>query len=287
MTAAAGHAVVYGLAAAAVWGAADFCGGLVTRRIKPAFVVFFAHGFGLLLLLIAAFALHGAPPNASTIAYGLLSGVAGGLALIAFYQALALGSMGLTAAVAGVLTAAVPVVFSFFTEGHPAPLKLTGFAVAGVAIWLISYIPGNKAHPRGLGLAVVAGLGFGILLVLLRTASQQSLIWGLVFSRVASASVAGVASLLVLLPRSSESNPRFRWRAVLPLALLAGLLDTSGNLLYALASLAGRLDVAAVLSSLYPAATILLAAWLLKERTTGRQAIGMALAIAAVAMISA
>ena len=81
--------------------------------------------------------------------------------------------------------------------------------------------------------------------------------------------------------------PSTRWRPVLPLAAAAGILDTSGNLLYTMSSLAGRLDVAAVLSSLYPAGTILLAAWLLHERATRSQTVGMGLALLAVAMISA
>jgi drug/metabolite transporter (DMT)-like permease len=198
--------------------------------------------------------------------------------------------MGLVAAVSGVLAAAVPVLVSFFTEARPSVLKLAGFAVAGAAIWLIAYTPGTDAHPHGLGLAVVAGTCFGILLVFLHVAGKDSLLWALTFSRVGSVFCA--LTLGIVMARRSRRQgaapiPAVRWRAVFPLAAAAGILDTSGNLLFTASSLAGRLDVAAVLSSLYPAGTILLAAWLLRERATRSQTVGMGLALLAVVMISA
>jgi drug/metabolite transporter (DMT)-like permease len=197
--------------------------------------------------------------------------------------------MGLVAAVSGVVTAAVPVAVSFISEGRPSTLQLGGFLVAGVAIWLIAYAPSEDRHPHGLGLAAVAGISFGLLLVFLRVAGRDSLLWALTLSRVGSFSCA----LLVVLAASLRARPKpverpaSGWRAILPLAAAAGLLDTAGNLLYTASSVTGRLDVAAVLSSLYPAATILLAMWLLRERATRSQAAGMALAMLAVAMISA
>jgi drug/metabolite transporter (DMT)-like permease len=161
--------------------------------------------------------------------------------------------------------------------------------VAGVAIWLIAYTPGNTAHPKGLWLAVLAGICFGILLVLLHNAAQDNVLWALTFSRVGSTSCAiALGSVMALRgTQAPASRSQAGWQAILPLAAAAGLLDTGGNLLYAFSSLAGRLDVAAVLSSLYPAGTILLAIWLLHERATRSQTIGMAFALVAVAMISA
>ena len=292
-----GQAVLLGLASSALWGSADFSGGLAARRTEPAFVIAIAHALSLAILLAAAIARHD-PLHTSEIVYGLLSGLVGGLGLIALYNALALGSMGLTAAVCGVVSTIFPVVASWLREGHAGGTRLAGFAIAGLAIWLIAYTPGGKPHPRGLGLAVVAGIFFGTMLILMRIAAAQSVLWALTWTRVASTTVGVAASLVMLLrsrPQRSPGSPvpgstlpgaKSHWRIVLLLAALVGLLDTSGNLLYMLAALACRLDVAAVLSALYPGITMLLALLLLKERTTRSQGAGMVLALVAVALIA-
>jgi drug/metabolite transporter (DMT)-like permease len=289
MMTAGGEASALGLIAAAVWGTSDFCGGIVTRRTTPAVVLLIAHGLGLLALLAALLIHPSGLPTRHTVTFGLIAGLVGGVGLLALYKGLSLGSMGLVAALSGVLSAAVPVLVSFFTESRPSALKLAGFAVACVAIWLIAYTPGNDAHPHGLGMAVLAGTCFGFLLLFLHIAGRDSALWAMTFSRVASVSCAGV--LLILTTGRMRKKPAevasAGWRAILPLAAAAGLLDTAGNLLYTESSLVGRLDVAAVLSSLYPAGTILLAVFLLRERATRNQTIGMALAIVAVGMISA
>lgn len=285
--------ILLGLGAAAVWGTADFAGGLVTRRTHPSIVVAIAHGLSLLALL-AILLIAGIPiPSTQTAVYGLISGAAGGIGLMLFYEALALGSMGLTSALTGVITAILPVIYSYFHQGHPSATQLAGFAIAIAAIWMIAYTPGGKPHPRGLGLAVAAGIGFGLLLIFLEKAGTHSVGWALAFSRVSSASIAVTVGAVVLIRRKGRVSlepayaaSRRGWSRILPLAALAGALDTSGNLLYTLSAVHGRLDVAAVLSSLYPAATILLAAWLLRERTTRTQTLGMALALVAVALIS-
>jgi drug/metabolite transporter (DMT)-like permease len=277
-----------GLAAALSWGAGDFCGGLATRKASPYQVVFVAHGLSLVLVFLAAMASHRPLPSIHAVLLGLLAGLAGGLGLMAFYLALSLGKMGLTASLAGVLNTAIPVLFSLFVFGSPTPLQMVGFAIAVIAISLIAYVPGGETRPRGMVLATAAGVGFGLLLILLNRAGQESILWALTFSRVSSTAVA--LALLLIQSRRRQSAltfPTAPWNKVLPLAALAGLLDTGGNFLYTAASVAGRLDVAAVISSLYPAVTILLAIWLLRERATRLQAAGMALALAAVALISA
>jgi drug/metabolite transporter (DMT)-like permease len=280
--------VALGLGAAAVWGASDFTGGFVARRAAPANVVVIAHGLGLLLLLMVLAFTHPGLPNGHTIFYGLCSGVVGGFGLLIFYEALSLGSMGLTAALAGVLTAALPVIVSFFRDGHPTPLQLTGFLVAAIAIWLVAYTPGGVVKPRGLGLATIAGLCFGLLLVLLRVACAQSVLLGLAVGRIASTGAAVSVSLWTCfrLGRREALAVKGAWRSVLLLGGFAGVLDLLGNLLYTLAALKGRLDIAAVLASLYPAETMLLAVWIMKERTSRLQTAGMVLAVAAVVLIS-
>jgi drug/metabolite transporter (DMT)-like permease len=286
-----GSVAAFGLGTAAIWGAADFSGGLAAKRAAPALVVAVAHGFSLILLLAAATFLH---TTSSVIGlYGLLSGVCCAAGLIALYSALSGGSMGLSAAVSGVLTAIVPVIYSWFREAHASPGKLTGFAVAAVAIWLVAYTPPeqkspSQPRPRGLGLAVCAGLCFGAMLILMHLAAPHGVFAALTAMRISSTSIAALSGLALGITqrRKAPAAPAFPHGKVLLLAMLAGVLDTTGNLLYLFASLAGRLDVAAVLSSLYPAGTMVLAAWLLEERATRSQAAGMALALAAVVLIS-
>jgi drug/metabolite transporter (DMT)-like permease len=247
-----------------------------------------AHGLGLMLLLAALAVFHPEAPSQQTLIYGLLAGLAGGVGLLFLYKGLSLGSMGLVAALSGVLTAVVPVVASFLSYGRPTPLQFAGFVVAAIAIWLIAYAPGSGAHPHGLGLGAASGLCFGFLLFFLHLAGKGNLLWALTFSRIGSVSCAVAFGAFVAWRRTVPlRNPDMRWAAILPLAALAGLLDVSGNLLYTASSLAGRLDVAAVLSSLYPAGTILLAIMILRERATRSQTAGMALALLAVTMISA
>lgn len=286
-----GPVAALGLSTAAVWGAADFSGGLAAKRAAPALVVAVAHGFSLILLFLAASLLHTA-----VLGYGqdgLVSGVFCGGGLIALYSALSRGSMGLSAAVSGVLTAVVPVLYSWFREGRETPIRLAGFAVAVLAIWLIAYAPEQRTdgqprpRPRGLGLAVVAGLCFGAMLVFMHFAAAHGALPALVAMRITSTSVAvlfGVAAWLSR-KRTHSTVPAFPLGKALVLAMLAGVLDTSGNLLYLLASGVGRLDIPAVLSSLYPAGTMVLAAWLLRERAARSQVLGMVLALAAVVLI--
>jgi len=278
----------YGLSTAAVWGAADFTGGIAAKRAAPSFVVAVAHGFSLILLF--AFAAVFRTGLSGCGLDGLLSGVFCGGGLILLYSALSRGSMGLSAAISGVLTAVVPVLYSSFREGHASPRQLIGFAVASVAIALVAYTPQSEssAQSRGLGLAVLAGLSFGAMLVFMHLAAVQGVLPALIAMRISSTSVAVIGGVAVWLAQRQELSAKFAFLAgkTLLLAMLAGVLDTSGNLLYLLASRAGRLDVAAVLSSLYPAGTMLLAAWLLKERATRGQVTGMALALAAIALIA-
>jgi drug/metabolite transporter (DMT)-like permease len=278
-----------GLAASAFWGASDFLGGLATRKAHVVLVVAVAHSLSLGLLLLIAWATHSPPPSAHYALLGICAGAFGGLALILYYQALSLGEMGITTALTGLLTALVPVGFSFVTQGSPKYSQIAGFVLAAAAIALIAYAPAGAPRPLALGLAALAGLGFGVFLVVLQMGSARSLLWQLVCSRVASATLAGAVVLWVQLRGGINSEVwrkqvhanRFLW-----VAGGAGVLEATGSLLYMAAARHGRLDVAAVLASLYPVVTIVLAAWFLKERTTSSQAVGMALALGAVVLVS-
>jgi drug/metabolite transporter (DMT)-like permease len=197
--------------------------------------------------------------------------------------------MGASAALSGLLAAAIPAAVSAGAEGSPGLLRLAGFLVAGAAIWLIAAGPNPEAKTADRGtvwLAVVGGLGFGFYFVALKFAGSAGVIWPLATCRMGSLTV---CSLLVagmaLKAKTGETKVRLSRLAVM-WAMGAVLLDTTGNLLFIAATRAGRLDVAAVLASLYPASTILLAAWMLRERPTRRQGLGMAVAVAAVVMIT-
>ena len=276
--------VSLGLASAAFWGASDFLGGLATRKANVVMVVAVAHGLSLALLLPIAWMTHAAVPGRPLMLLGLAAGAFGGLALILFYQALSLGEMGLTTALTGLLTALIPVAYAWVTQGSPRSSQLGGFGVAAVAIGLIAYAPTGKARPLSLGLASLAGICFGVFLVVLQAGSVSGIVWQLLYSRLASFTLAVLLVIGMRLRRHAQ--PVQLTGGWLWIAGGAGVLEATGSLLYMRSAHEGRLDVAAVLASLYPAVTILLAAWILKEKTTARQALGMALALVAVVLVS-
>jgi drug/metabolite transporter (DMT)-like permease len=283
------HFIGLGLAASAFWGASDFLGGLATRKAHVVLVVAMAHGLSLGLLLLLAWATHSPVPPEHFVFRGLCAGIFGGVGILLYYEALSLGEMGITTALTGLLTALVPVGYSFFTLGSPKFSQIAGFVLAAGAIVLIAYTPAGRPRPLALGLATLAGLSFGVFLVVLNASSGHSLVWQLFFSRVASASLAGGIVVWVQL-RSARNAPTWRKQTrenrFLWVAGSAGVLEATGSLLYMRSATEGRLDVAAVLASLYPVVTIVMAAWFLKERTTSSQALGMALALGAVVLVS-
>ena len=252
-------------------------------------VILLSHAVSLAILLVAVWWRGDAFPHGTALAWGLGAGVTAGIALACFYVALSRGAMGASAALSGLLAAAIPAAVSASAEGSPGLMRLVGFLVAGAAIWLIAAGPNPEAKTADRGtvwLAVVAGVGFGIYFVALKFANSAGVIWPLATCRMGSLSVCSLlVGAMALKGTAGEAPVRLTRRAVV-WALGAVLLDTSGNLLFVAATRAGRLDVAAVLASLYPASTILLAAWMLRERPTRRQGLGMAVAVAAVVMIT-
>jgi len=277
-----GTAASFGLLAAATWGGSDFAGGVGARRAPVLLVVSSGHFFSLMVLLGVCLGLHMHVPGAHDLLYAALGGFEGALALAVFYRALAMGPMGLPATLAGLLTALVPVVFSFFQEGLPSALTVLGLAMGCGAIWLITHTPANQGAgtPRtALLLGSLAGVGFGFQLILFKIASGGGILW-----EMTSARAGGVAALLLFLVVMPPQRP---WRGFWLTGIAAGLLDTLGSLFYIHATQLGRLDVAAVVGSLYPAGTILLAAMVLREWPTRRQMGGMALALAAALLLSA
>jgi drug/metabolite transporter (DMT)-like permease len=276
-----GAAAGLGLLSAATWGGSDFVGGLGARRAPALLVVASGHIFSLLLMLAICLGIHLAVPGSPYLFYAALGGFEGSIALAVFYRALAMGAMGLTAALTGLLTALIPVLFSLIHDGLPTPITAVGLAMGLIAIWLITRSPAVRdatTPPTALLLGALAGIGFGTQLILFKFASPGGILWTMTSARAAG-SVAMILVLLILPPKA-------KWRGFWLAGIAAGALDTIGNLFYLRATQVGRLDVAALVCSLYPAGTILLAALLLHEWPSRRQFAGIALALAAVALLS-
>lgn len=276
-------AAAAGLASAAAWGAGDFTGGIAARRLHVFRVVAVSQAIGLALLLLLALLVEPRLPPSSDFAWGVAAGLAGAVGVTSLYAALASGRMGVAAPITGVLAAALPVAVASVTEGSPGALRLAGFGLAIAGILLVTRPDGGIRTPRRvLLLALVAGLGFAGFLTLIDRASDTSILWPLVAARAASTTL--LAALV--LARRRQDGP-FAARAW-PWPLLVGnsVLDAAGNAFFVLAAALGRLDVAAVLSSLYPAATVLLARIVLRERITRTQTAGLTIAMAAIVMIA-
>jgi drug/metabolite transporter (DMT)-like permease len=271
--------VAFALAASITWGAGDFSGGLATRRAQVLSVVFGAHTVGLIMLVALAFVWSEPFPTTLDLIWGSVAGLAGALGVVAFYQALAVGRMGIVAPIAAMLSAATPVLFGVLIEGLPGPIQLLGFVLAFIAVGLISGLGVAKGSTRGLGLALLAGLGFGSFFILISRVSHGAVFWPLASARLSSV----LFLLAVVLFRRQKILPA---KSVWPMVFLAGALDVAGNVFFVLATHVGRLDVAAILSSLYPAVTVLLATIILKERVTRLQAIGIVIALVAIPLIS-
>ncbi len=267
------------LLAATAWGGGDFSGGLATKQANVFRVVAVAHGAGLVATLAMAL-LTGEPiPPAAALWWGAFAGFIGAFGIAALYRALAVGRMGVVAPVAAVVTGVLPVVLGIYSDGLPDRLQLGGFALALVSIWLVAG-PNEFANSgRGTGLAAVAGVMFGLFLIAGKQAGHHAIFWPLVAARLVSTSL--MMTVVLFLPRDPRPLRRVLWAV-----LLSGLLDSGGNALFIAATRHGRLDVAAVLSSLYPASTVILARVLLKEHIAKWQGVGIVCALVAVALIS-
>jgi drug/metabolite transporter (DMT)-like permease len=268
----------YGMAATMAWGTSDFLGGYATRRANAFLFTAIFNAGGLVLVCTLAMATHAALLSQRSAIWVLAGGVCGSAGVAIFFRALAMGRMGLVAPVAAVLSAVIPAVFSMWTEGFPSRIAIFGFIFAGIGLWLITRVEGGST-PQGIGLAVVAGMGFAAFYLCIREAGSGSVFWFATLTRIGGLSV---TVLIVLLQRN--------WREITPVgvrwAVSAGCVDSLGTMLFVLASQSGRLDEAVVISSLYPAVTVLLARLVLKEHFTRWRFVGLLATLAAVPMIA-
>ncbi|MFP5352078.1 MAG: EamA family transporter [Actinomycetota bacterium] len=278
-------AVILGLAAALTYGTADFFGGLATRKTRVFTVVLLMQVFGGLLLLALFPFFADVAPSADAIWWGALSGIAGGTGVTFFYQALAIGRMSIVAPITGVVAASVPVIFGLLAGERPSGLALGGVILSLLAVALVSRSSEDEAGETqdllasGIVHALVAGLGFGGFFILLSEAGHDTGLWPLVGTRLSSTVLLAVA---LLVARGWEKPSAKTW----PLIAGAGVCDVAANLFFLLAAREGLLSIVAVLTSMYPAATVLLARIVLGEKLGGTQLGGLATAALGVVAIS-
>jgi drug/metabolite transporter (DMT)-like permease len=275
--------IIYGLSAAFGWGAADFSGGMAARRTGAYRAAFYSEVIGLVFVVVALVVFRELFPDFALLGIATFAGGFGTLGLLLLFHAMSSGKMSIATPVSALMTATLPVVAGSLLDGFPGLLALIGFGLSLSAIWLISREEGNDnsvlAHIKDLRLPLLAGTCFGTYLILINNAGQQSTFWTMLASRI------GGILIMVLFILSKRRSLRILWNAW-PFIILSGFLGMVGNGFYILASRTGRLDVTAVLSSLYPAATVILAAILLKERVARSQAIGIGLALAAIVFLT-
>jgi drug/metabolite transporter (DMT)-like permease len=272
--------ILLGLASAAAWGAGDFSGGLASKRTSVYSVVVLSQFVSLVLLVLSAVLIPEGDNSLRDIALGGIAGVCRAAGLVALYSSLARGPMGVVAPVTAVAAAIIPVIFSILNEGLPAMEVFVGFVIAVSAVWLISQ-GGQEAkiHLSDLRLPIFAGFGFGIFFILIDQVSSNAILLPLVSARSTSILVVFIVGML-------SRNIELPVLPRLPIIALAGIFDTGGNIFFALATRVGRLDISAILGSLYPAATVVLAWIILKERLATQQWIGILLALVAVILIA-
>jgi drug/metabolite transporter (DMT)-like permease len=277
--------IVYGIFSALTWGAGDFAGGLATRKTGVYRAVFYSELIGLLVLIAAIFLDSQQLPPITSLLIASLAGIIGSLGLMILYHSMINGQMSIAAPISALFAASLPVLVSAFTQGLPTFTQFLGFGLALSAIWLISQ--GDESHRfhlerlSDLRLPLLSGLGFGSYFILMHyaTSGVPSTLWPMIASRSG-----GTLLLLgfLLIRRDSFAIAREAWAGVTANAVF----DVGGNFFYLLALRSGRLDISAVLSSLYPGATVILAWLFLKEKISLPQWIGILIALTAIALFS-
>lgn len=273
--------VLFGLLSALTWGTGDFGGGMLARRAPLIAVLAVTQAVGIVSAGAVAIALHEPFPSLPDIGWAMAGGLAGMVGIGALYRGLAVGRMGVVSPISALIGAILPVVVGFIWQGLPPVIVIGGIGAALLAVVLVTRAPGAQAdHPSGLNWALLAGLGVGGFNIFLGRLSGDTAFGPLVVLRVFQV-LAWIAVIRLW------RQPWRMQRGTVGRLLLVGILDMLGNAGYILAAATGQLAVAAVLSSLYPVTTVILAIVVLHERVTRSHAAGIALTAAAIALISA
>jgi drug/metabolite transporter (DMT)-like permease len=277
---------IFALAAAVLYGTADFLGGAASRRASALAVLSVTAPVGLVVTVVAALA-AGGPIRLAGLWWGVAAGAAGGLGFIAFYAGLAAGPMSVVAPVSALVSTILPVSVAIAEGERPGPAVVAGAVICLIAITLVSMEgsgpgTGRRAPFRALGYGLAAGLGFGLFFLFLRNAGASGVLWPVAESRLAGVVVAVAAAA------ATRTRPLW-WgadRRGFTMALASGLFDATANACYVLATRAGLFGLAVVITSLYPGITVLLARLTLGERMRPVQRAGLALAAVGVILIT-
>jgi drug/metabolite transporter (DMT)-like permease len=282
--------IIFGLLSAFSYGYADFVGALAAKKVRAISVTTISFIFGLLIATALSFVV-GANFSQAAITSGIYAGIASGIAISCLYAALALGPISIVSPLTAVISAIIPVIFDLATGAELGPFALVAIGLVLVAVVLVAFVPGQDFRLpslRALIYSVGAGLGFAGIFVFLDGAPSDSGLATLIVMRIVGVllMLAGLAyAFLRYRPKQFLETEIFS-RSLIWLVLLAGSGDVLGNVFFLVATRAGELAIAAVLTSLYPVGTILLARIVLKERIAKSQSLGIVLAIGACVLIA-
>ncbi len=273
--------VLLALASSLTWGVADFMGGLASRRAGPVQVLSVSYPAGAIVITLFAILVIPGSLSSGVLIWGVGAGIVGAVAIGLLYAALSRGPMGIVSPVTAVMAGAVPVLVGVARGETLSALAIGGIACAGVAVILVSRETGEQARvrPSTIGLALASGAAIGVYLSAIGLAPADSGVWAAAIGRWTS-TVLLVAVLLAF------ARPFVRTGFPWLLVVVSGVLDACANGVFQLASQRGMLSVVAVVGSLYPVATVILAWVLLKERLNAVQLVGVALALLAAATLS-
>ncbi len=275
--------ILFALAGSVAGGGGDFTGGAAVRRHNQFQVMALSTIASVILLAGLAWLLHEPLPPGLTWLWASVGGMSLAMGLATLYRGLATGHAAVVSPTSAVVGAAMPVVFGALVEGLPTPNQALAFGLAFLGIWLVARPNAHTAagHSRGVGLGILAGAALGIFFICIAQVPVNN------NAVLAPMAIAKLASLPLLMGLLAVKRLPLPGPQASPMSLLAGSLDATSAACFMMARQMTRLDIAAVLISLYPATTVLLSWAIYKERVSGSQWLGLALCIAAIALISA
>ncbi len=284
---------ILALAAAVLYGSADFLGGTAARRARPLAVLAITTPAGAVITVVAAAVASAAGlggsglPGAAGLAWGAAAGAAGTVGLLMFYAGFSIAPMSVVAPISALASALLPLGVAIAQGERPGPLVIAGGVICLVAVVLVSLERKSEertaaARLRGLGYGLASGIMFGLFFLFFRSAGASGVLWPVAVARLAGTAIAFAACLAAWVRPAWRGSPQ----GALPLALASGTVDASANICYVLATRTGLFGIAVVITALYPGMTVLLARFVLGERMRWLQRIGLGLAGAGLALVT-